>query len=203
IKETGLKDFDMIGSLGKYAFREENGLAYEHTLYTSGSELAKGLAAKKWDQPLAAARDAFVRFRAPGDEVTAQDGICTKVTVPFSGSYVTEFQYDSATQRYVRYFKGTLRTDYKTGEEITVKNVFVLLTDQRLYPDEYHVEVDLIGGDGYYISNGVCQEIKWSKGDAEDALVITAADGSAFTANAGNSWVCLVDKDRDVTLTTK
>ena len=200
IKETGLKDFDMIGSMGKYAFREQNGLAYEHTLYTKGSEVVKGLAAKKWDAALSKARKPLMQFRAEAEAQTPADGVCTAVKVPFSGSYVTQFKYDSETQRYVRYSKDTLRQDYKSGEDVSVKNVFVLETDQRLYPDQYHVEVDLIGGSGWYICNGGYEKIKWSKGDANDPLVITKADGSTFTANAGNSWICLVDKDRNVTI---
>ena len=63
ITETGIKDFDLIGGLGKYSFREDNGLAYEHTLYANGSELAKGIATKKWDAALSAERKAFVEFR--------------------------------------------------------------------------------------------------------------------------------------------
>lgn len=200
ITQTGILDFDLIGGLGKYSFRETNGLAYEHTLYTSGSKLAEGFGVKKWDKALDEARKPFVQFRTGNDTQTATDGVCISVTVPFSGSYVTQFKYNSATQRYVRYFKDTLRQDYKTGEDVTVKNVFVLQTDQRKYPDNYHVEVDLIGGDGLYISNGVCEAIKWSKGDANDPLVITKLDGSTFAANPGNSWICLVDKDRSVTV---
>ena len=202
IVESGIKDFDLIGGLGKYAFREQNGLAYEHTLYTSGSKLAEGIGVKKWDKALGKERAPFVQFHTESDAQTATDGVCISVTVPFSGSYVTQFKYDSTTQRYVRYFKDTLRKDFKTEENVTVKNVFVLKTDQRKYPDGYHVEVDLDGGDGLYLSNGQLEFIKWSKGAAEDPIVITKADGSTFTANPGNSWICLVDKDRKVTTQT-
>ncbi len=200
IKATGLLDFDMIGSLGKYAFRESNGLAYEHTLYTSGGELSKGIAAKQWDAPLQEPRKAFVSFRKEARAETPAEGTCARVTVPFSRSYITEFRYDRETGRYVRYFGDALRQDYKTGADVTVKNVFVLQTEQRKYPDGYHVEVDLVGGSGWYISQGGYETIRWAKGDAEDALIITGADGSAFTANAGNSWICLVDKDQTVTM---
>ena len=200
ITETGILDFDLIGGLGKYSFREENGLAYEHTLYTTGSQLAEGIGVKKWDAALSEARKAFVQFRKEAEAETPAGGSCTSVNVKFSGSYITEFRYDSTTQRYTRYFKDTLRQDYKTGEDVTVKNVFVLQTDQQLYPDNYHVEVELDGGNGWYISSGGCEASQWSKGDAEDPIVITKADGSTFTANAGNSWICLVDKDRAVTI---
>lgn len=200
ITETGIKDFDLIGGLGKYAFRETNGLAYEHTLYTSGSKLAEGIGVKKWDEALGEARKDFLQFRREAEAAVPADGACSSVNVKFSGSYITEFRYDSTTQRYTRYFKDALRQDYKTGEDVTVKNVFVLQTDQRLYPDNYHVEVDLDGGSGWYCSNGGYEAIQWSKGDAEDPIVITKADGSTFTANAGNSWICLVDKDRAVTI---
>ena len=200
--DTNTSDFDLIGGLGKYSFRENNGLAYEHTLYANGSELAKGIAAKKWDAALSVERKAFVEFRKEAEAETPDGGACTTVTVKFSGSYITEFRYDSATQRYIRYFKDTLRQDYKSGEDVTVKNVFVLQTDTSMYPDNYLVNVDLKGGNGWYISNGGYESIKWSKSEtnAEAPLVITKADGSTFTANAGNSWICLVDKDRAVTI---
>lgn len=200
ITALGIRDFDLIGWMGKYSFRENNGLAYEHTLYTTGSDLVEGIGVKKWDEPLAEAVSPFTNFLPQETVVTPADGVCSRVNVPFSGSYHTEFRYDEATGRYVRYFKGELRKDCKTGEDVTVKNVFVLLTDNWLYPDQYHVGIDLDSGSGWYISNGGYENIRWSKGDSEDPLVITKADGSTFTANAGNSWICLVDKDRDTTI---
>ena len=59
----------------------------------------------------------------------------------------------------------------------------------------------LDGGEGFYVSNGGYVPIKWSKGAANSPLKITLTDGSSCTYNAGNTWVCLVEKTHNVAIT--
>lgn len=73
--------------------------------------------------------------------------------------------------------------------------MFVLLTDITDYPDGEHRKVALNSGKGYYITNGTYTEISWSKGNASSSFKFTDADGSALTVSAGDSWVCIADKD--------
>ena len=88
-----------------------------------------------------------------------------------------------------------VRTDYFTNETTELKNVFVLLTTIRLYPDGYHRQVYLESGIGYYAVNGTYEEIAWSKGAATNGFTFTKADGTPLTVNPGKSWVCIADQN--------
>ena len=189
-----LKDTDDINiSEGNYGYRLKNGLASEHTLYTDGSKLWDGLVKDK----VKTERGTSAVWASFADEDTSitLENTASAVTVPFSSSYKSVFKYDAATGVYTRYFKDTLRKDYKTGETTEVKNVFVLLTSISKYPDGKHRKVALESGDGYYLVNGTYTAIKWSKGAASNGFKFTKADGTELTVNAGSSWVCLADKN--------
>ena len=189
-----LKDIDDINiSESNYGFRTKNGLASEHTLYTEGSKLWNGLVSDKVKTERGTDK-AWVSFADANAPVTLENTAST-VSIPFSTSYKSVFKYDSATGAYTRYFKDTLRKDYKTGEATEVKNVFVLLTTIKNYPDGYHRQVALESGDGYYCTGGTYTPIKWSKGSSTNGFKFTKADGTELTVNAGSSWVCLADKN--------
>ncbi len=189
-----LKDTDDINiSQGNYGFRIKNGLASEHTLYTDGSKLWDGLVKDKVKTERGT-RAVWASF-ADEDTPIALENTASAVTVPFSASYKSVFKYDADTGVYTRYFKDTLRKDYKTGEATEVKNVFVLLTSISNYPDGYHRKVDLESGNGYYCTGGTYTAIKWSKGAASNGFKFTKADGTKLTVNAGSSWVCIADKN--------
>ena len=113
--------------------------------------------------------------------------------MPFSASYKTTMNYDAATGTYIRSFNGTVRKDYTSGNTENFKNVFVLLTTIRNYPDGKHRQVFLTSGSGYYFVNGTYTQINWSKGNASDSIKFTNTDGTPLTVNAGNSWVCIAD----------
>ncbi|MBO5106155.1 MAG: DUF3048 C-terminal domain-containing protein, partial [Clostridia bacterium] len=100
-------------------------------------------------------------------------------------------------------FSGTSKhSDYKTGKQLTFKNILVLKTAVTpLSSNGYIVKTGLSGGEGYYISNGGYQKIKWSKGNTKNPIKITLEDGSACSYNPGNTWVCLVNKKNSVKIT--
>lgn len=188
-----LKDTDAVTlDTNNYGKRLKNGLASEHTLYTSGSTLWNGLV-NDGKKITASASEPWQHFATADETVTLSGGACTSVSIPFSKSYITGFTYDTASGLYTRLFGGTVRTDYSTGEKTEVKNVFVLMTSISYYPDNYHRKIALDNGDGYYITNGTYTPIKWSKGKAASPFVFTNTDGSPLTVSAGSSWVCIAN----------
>ncbi len=189
------------GLAAKYGFRESNGFAYEHTMYTNAEKVKLGMAELK--KRTTTEKNTWLTFLPEPEEgtpvvaaTTAQD-----VKVIFNGGYSDSFRYNADVGIYQRIRNGSFLTDYKTGARVSVKNIFVLKTTIRDYPDKYHREVLLNGGSGYYISDGKYEEIKWAKGDYNKPLTITKADGSAFSANAGNSWICIINSSGRVDFT--
>ncbi len=201
-KQVGSDHMDInTGLAGKYGFRESNGFAYEHTMYTNAEKVVKGMSELK--KRTTTDRNTWISFLPEPEEGTpvvaatsAQD-----VRVVFNGGYADSFKYNGDVGVYQRIRNGNFHTDYKTGARVSVKNIFVLKTTIRNYPDGVHREVLLNGGTGYYISDGKYEEIKWSKGDYDDPLKITKPDGSEFSANAGNSWICIINSSGRVDFT--
>ncbi len=191
-----LKDIDHISVdsniLG--AKRIQNGLNKEHTLYVLGNDLWKNLASKFRTEKKEV--NAWQNFAKEKNAVTLTDGSALKVTVSFTSSYQTEFTFDSNTKTYIRSVSGTKRTDYLTGKTTKISNLFVLYTTITNYPDGYHRKVALDSGNGYFITNGTYQKIKWSKGASSNGFSFTDDNGNEITLNQGKSFVCIVNKTR-------
>lgn len=174
------------------ATRISNGLAYEHTLYTTGNELNKmlkdsvGLKLKK-------AQDNWMNFVAEDKKYTPADGTCNELFVPFSGSYSAEFKFDSKTGVYNKYRYGEKQKDYNDGKAVSFGNVLVLYSNVYTFADGKHVQTDLSSGSGYYVSNGGYRKINWKKGSAASALKITDDNGNDIEYNPGNTYVCFTN----------
>lgn len=183
-----LRDVDRMEiSPGRYAERISNGLAYEHTLYTtSGESLWNGI--KSSFNTTKSDSSPWQKFKK---KVKLTGGDANSVSIPFSNSYVTKFVYDKKSGTYIRNFAGVERTDYYTKEKTKMKNVVVLLTSIGNYPNGKHKNISLSSGSGYYISNGKYQKINWSKGSASSSFSFTNTDGSPLEMNAGKTWVCI------------
>lgn len=171
--------------------RIANGKAKEHTLYAFGSALWDKLSEKR--TVTGASGKQIFNFADEEQSVTLTGGTANSVSVTFSNQQTSAFDYDAASGKYICKTNGTARKDYVSGEGVTAKNVFVLLTSVSDYPDHYHRKVDLNSGNGYYFTNGAYTPIKWSKGAAKNALSFTLEDGSPLTVSAGNSYICIAD----------
>lgn len=188
----------IVVEAGTAGYRVSNGLAWEHRLYADGKGIYD-LAVQKGFKTTVTAPKTWQKF---ADEETAVSlpNAATSVTVPFSYGSKTVFNYDAATGKYIRWSGNVERKDYYTGESLYFKNVFVLNTTIRIYPNcsdgKNHREIFLTSGDGYYCVNGTYTPIKWSKGAATNGFTFTNVDGSPLEVNVGNSWVCIADATR-------
>ncbi|MBQ3562087.1 MAG: DUF3048 domain-containing protein [Clostridia bacterium] len=203
VNETKIDNINLL--LGKFngmSFREKNGKAYEHTLYTTGEKLWKGFEKLKWRTTLDYNKENWQNFVSADAQFVPTSGTCDVVSVTMSGAYVSKFEYDSANKVYKKFSGTSKHSDYKTGKQLTFKNVLVLKTEvTALSRDGKIVKTGLTGGEGYYVSNGGYQKIKWSKGSTKNPIKITLEDGSVCNYNPGNTWVCLVDQKNSVKIT--
>ncbi len=178
-------------NLGK---RIPNGLSTEHTFYAYTSNLVNH--AQKTFRTENKKTANWQNF-ADENESVILSNTANAVSVSYNSNYNTTFKYNAESGKYVRYNRDTVRKDYNTGETLEFKNVFILNTTIRIYPDctdgNNHREVMLNSGDGYYCVNGTYVPIKWRKGDAASSFTFTNTDGSPLEVNAGNSWVCIAN----------
>lgn len=186
-----------LGTNSSVYDRVSNGLASEHTAYALAKDLDK-LIAEKFDMK-ASDTTPWVNFAAENETVTLDGGSATSVSVPFPAK-PSVFNYDEESGLYNRIIGSSVQTDYFTQEPTQVKNVFVLLADIYTYNNTKYRMVDFEGGDGYYITNGTVQFIKWSKGKDTDSFKFTDTEGNEIKVSAGNSWVCIANKTSNITI---
>ncbi len=186
-----LADIDdlSIDTNSKGAKRIANGLKSEHTLYAIADDLWESIN-ENFETTVSSVAP-WVNFTE--EKLILDGGSATSVSVPFPAS-TTRFTYDEESSLYTRLIGSNVQTDYYTKETTQVKNVFVLLTTISNYPDGKHRKVALESGDGYYITNGTVQFIKWTKGSATNGFKFTDTSGAEIEVSAGNSWVCIANK---------
>ena len=190
INKIGMDDANLLlGSLYGYAYRLDNGLALEHTLYSTGEKLQKMLTDKNWRTTVKDTHAGdWQKFNEKKEAL--KGGSATTVTAKFSGDYTSIFDYSAEKGVYVK----RDHNEWRSGKGIEVDNVVVLFTTIQDFGDGYRVKVNLDGGHGYYFSNGTYQKINWAKGDANNSFTFTDESGNALSYNPGNSWVCIVSR---------
>lgn len=163
-------------------------------LFTTGETLAKAFKEKNW-KTTQESSSAWLNFAADSTSVTLTGGTANKITAAFNSSYISYFTYDPATGKYIKTSSKCTNTDRNNGASYEFENVFVLKTTMGYYDGNYRRDIALDSGTGYYAVNGTYEQIKWKKGDSDDSLTFTKADGTPLTVSAGNSWVCFIKTD--------
>lgn len=194
----GVSFFD-LGARG-YSFRESNGLAYEHTLYTTGEKLLSGFEKADFRTDVKDSYNTtYFSFNKPDEDKEYQNK-CTALEIPMSASYINRFVFNTNTKKYVRYIDGSPQKDIKTGKETAVDNVLVLYDYYSYFSDGYHLRASLTSGSGIYFSpEGYCN-VKWSKGAAGNRFTLTDEQGNPFSLNAGTSWVAIAPSGDQVSI---
>jgi len=83
-------------------------------------------------------------------------------------------------------------TKRQTGEQLTTKNIIIQkVRNYDIKGDQYgRQNLDTVGsGEGYYITNGKCIEIKWSKASRTEKTKYLDGDGKEIVLNPGQTWV--------------
>jgi Protein of unknown function (DUF3048). len=174
--------------------RISQGYSSEYTWYTDGEALAERIEHYGINTTATENRTAFnfVHYDEPDREL--EGGEATGITIRFSQSYVSVFQYENG--RYYKSQFGAPQIDANTGEQYSVENVIVIFTSMEKYPDGILTKVDFnFGGVGYYFSNGQYEQIRWIKGSPESPLRIVDMQGNEIDVliNPGQTYVAVVD----------
>ena len=188
-------------SNGSYFFRNydryNSGMAWEHTLFTNGEKLLKGLAAKGYDTQNEL--DFGLQF---SEDIALNGEVATTVTAHFRKDKTTTFTYDESTGLYRAAQYGKDYIDGNTKEVMTFRNVLVLVTDQWMIADSYYYRsyYDLItSGDGYFACNGEIIPIKWSRDELRGSFCYTLTDGTPLTLGVGTTYIGILENKTPVT----
>ncbi len=127
-------------------------------------------------------------------EVNLENGqTANSVSIPYSGSHIVKFEYNSELGKYERYSKGVKQKDGSTGEEVVTKNIIITFAKNYTLNDpeqKGRQGLENIGTcDGYYITNGKAIKIKCVKKSRGEQTVYKDLDGNEIQVNDGNTFI--------------
>lgn len=188
---------------GSYFFRDRDrynyqGYAWEHTLFTNGEKMLKGLEDKGFNKTYEEGTDFGLTF---DEEVALTGDSANTVTVTFRGDKTSTMTYDEASGLYQM---SQYRSEYKdagNGERMSFRNVLVLYAEQwQIFDGQYYRSYyDLIGsGKGHMAIDGKIVPILWERPTLRDHFSYTLEDGTPVTLGVGKSYVGIVADSRTV-----
>lgn len=172
----------------------------EHSAYSTGDMLKKGIESKKIST-VNSKDNIMFEFN---DSDTAEGEDTSYVKIPYSGYISPYYQYDSDKKVYKRFQFDKEHIDGNNNEQIAVKNILILYTKvSEINGDEKgRLDVKTIGsGNGVYISNGKRQNIIWKKSGDKSQIELLKEDGTELKINRGKTWINYVSKYYDKKIT--
>ena len=180
-------------------------VAYEHTEFTSGSEIRQ--AAQNAGIDLTYDYDAtffpFADYRT--GETVLLDG-CPggrDVTVRHSANYQSAFHYSDPDQVYrmemysARTGRFEAAVDELNSQQLAFENLLVCFAPIAAYPgdsgDVQQVQY-IAGGEAFYFTRGRVRPCQWSKLAPDLPLEVTD-NGQPVTFNRGRTYLAIVDED--------
>lgn len=138
-------------------------------------------------------------------EVNLGNGIdANHVSIPYSGTNIVKYEFNSSLGKYERYSKGVKQKDGSTGEDVVVKNI--IITYAKNYPisstdKKGRQQIDDVGTlDGYYITNGKAIKIKCVKNSRTEQTTYKDLDGNEIEVNDGNTFIQICPISADVVI---
>lgn len=200
ISELGVNNINGIQN-NNFFFKDEERAktrASEHCWYTNSELVKKGVEKFSYDTELKSEMAPIYSFVTDGSNVmegntSALDA--TDVSATFASGVVAGFTYDAASGRYAKSQYGGPHTDENVGGGFSTDNVFLMFTSTGFMSDNYHREIKLEEGTGYYLSKGKALPVTFKKESKGDTLRVYSSDGKEQLVNPGNSYVCFLPKE--------
>jgi hypothetical protein len=175
-----------------------NNIGYEHSLMTNGAGIVSGIQFKGYRTTHNQGYTPPLTFYTDGTNHMTGGAAAAHFRMVSTAIQTVDFVYDAKTGEYLRYhYNGIAHVDGSSGSQISVKNVIVLFTDIAVIPGDEagRVAVTNIGsGSGYYLTNGQCADIVWSRSSGTDIMHYSYPGGDPLILNAGKTFICIVDK---------
>lgn len=184
---------------------DPNGFNY---LVTDTEELSQFITINGLDNSRQPLEGWAFNYQLPEDGDTAE-----QITVRYSISAYTRWNYDVESGRYLR-FQDTVEDresgageefepfiDQLTDEQVSAPNVVVLLVPHNYLrqPPSEIIEILLNGsGPAYAFRDGRVYELEWNRPPTGDMLYLTYPDGERFTFKPGSTWFEVVGQFSEV-----
>ena len=190
------------------AHRDSRGrnVAYEHTEFTSGTEIkqAAANAGIGLQYPYESTFFRFADYRTGAENKMSGAASGKSIDIVHSNNYKTSFRYDSGSRTYkmsmfshaAGKFEDTV--DELTGKQLRFENLVICFAGIEAYPgdsgDVQQVNY-VVGGEVYYFSRGGVVRGTWQKASPEHPLRVFDQNGSELVLNRGKTYLAIVDDD--------
>ena len=198
--ELATGKYDHIdGNTGAYGifYRDQwrrSNLGYEHSLCFTSDSLINCLPETGFRLEHKEDYDVNMAFTEEGELQEGQEA--KSVTVTFSGvGKQTIFKYDEEKMVYYPRQFGSDYVDGDTNEKVPFRNVIVMQTEVWGIPGDNKGRVDMTltgSGKGWYIRDGVCSPVTWTREKSDMPFTFTYEDGTEITYGVGKTYVCII-----------
>lgn len=191
IRAPGGKDLDQFFNPAPY-WRISSRPA-PHNMYSSIPQLRALQDKKGWST------SKFTGFERKAKEQPVATPTAKTIDFNISGPiYNSHYDYDAASNSYLRSEGGKPHTDEKSGHQIQAKVVIGLVMPQG--NNGIYTTYETIGsGHVYVFQDGVVTEGTWEKTSNESQFVFKDTSGAVIKLNAGKTWLTVIGATSRVT----
>ena len=198
IYRLGINEMDTTPDVFWRDAKRAETMDYEHTLMTSGENLAGYIKEQGWRTQHEADYEYPITYV---EDATPADGTpANHVSVRFSNYKTGTFDYDASAHKYKIGQYDAPYIDGNTGQQVAVTNLLVLRTTVYCSGDKKgHMVIDLQGsGSGTFFCGGKATDITWQKENMSDPFTYYHTDGTPLSLGVGHTYVCVVANDAAV-----
>lgn len=167
----------------------------DHCWFSNADLLQAGINKKGFDMTSEKVTTLF-NFAKPDEDVMTANTVAksaTTVSAQVTAGSKAGFTYDAASKQYSKTQNDNPHIDDNKKTALQFTNVFLMYTKVGFLSDNYHKEIDMSKGSGYYISNGKAIEVTFKKDSINDIIKVYDTQGSEISVNAGKSYFAVCD----------
>ncbi len=202
IEQYKIKDMDQFGISFPTCFRNydrlDHPVATEHTMVCVTDKLYKLAVDRGWtnvDTKGVAWDKNFSPWKFKDDTKEADRGASFSASFVawkgYDAEYGVKWEYDRATNSYLRFNGGKPHTDLETKEQLRAKTIIVQFAKEIGPVDEHaHLLYTNIGsGDGLVFVDGMVTKVTWKKPIRSDRTKFYDVSGKEVSLNRGQIWI--------------
>lgn len=184
--KTGIID-DLDALRNPYSvFYRKSGIRAPHNGFTSGDRLLN--ASQKLGYRMENKFEGYPRESAEEIKPKSENS-GMKLAVGFPGQFRVEYQYDAASNTYLRSRGGKAEIDRNTNKQATANNIAVMYAEIHQIEGQYN-DANLISqGKAEIYRDGDKIEGTWKKSSEAGKLYFLDGSGSEIKFSPGNIWV--------------
>lgn len=182
---------------GPFYRNNPEGLATEHTVYTTMSRL-KDYASGAYR--MTSEVKPPIKYSALEVNLDSEKP-ASSVLLNYGPSNVEHYIYDNETKMYMRNFNDTPALDHNTKEQVSVRNIIVVKITYYSKDGTKYLELNDTGsGEGYFITNGKMENITWKKDSRNSQTKYLDSNGEEIIVNDGRTLIALIGADKEINI---